>query len=885
MNANHLWGLIEKLNAPARAALEAAIALCVARTHYAVEIEHVLSRLSETTDTDWAQMLLHFQVDSSRLSRDLEVALGRLQSGSTRPPAFSRWVLRWLEDAWLCASVDFGATRVRSSHLMLAGFRSRELEPILRPCSREFDKISSEVLEQKLLDLCAGSAEDKAARHETKPGATAEPEEAKPGAGGALARFGTDLTARARAGKLDQVLGRDAEIRQMIEILLRYRQNNPILVGEAGVGKTALVEGLALLIARGEVPDALRETRIFALDLGLLQAGAGVRGEFESRLKGVLDEVKSAAQPIILFIDEAHTLIGAGGQSGQGDAANLLKPALARGELRAIAATTWAEYKQYIEDDAALTRRFQQVKVGEPSEATAQVMLRGLLPVLERHHGLRILPEAVEAAVRLSHRYISDRQLPDKAVSVLSTACARVALSQQSMPAAIDGHRARIAELDAELALLSRETKRTEQIAELLVERRTHEQELEQLEARWKQELELVEHIRKARQVLTPEPEATANATSSGPPVEGEPPPDAAMLEQWLRELATLQGEQPLVYDCVSGQSVAEIVASWTGVPIGKMMRDELQTVINLDEVLKKRVLGQDHALSAIARRIATSRAELEPLNRPIGVFLLVGPSGVGKTETALSLASALYGGERNVITINMAEYKEPHSVAGLKGAPPGYVGYGKGGLLTEAVRRRPYSVVLLDEFEKAHKEVRQMFYAVFDTGVLTDTSGREVNFRNTVILLTSNVASRKISSLCADPLTRPSPEQLLSAIRPELVEAFEEALLGRMVPIPYLPLSADRLRGIVELQLDKLRERLQTRHHATLSYDAAVVDALAQRSDASVIGARSIEQTVNRDLLTGLSRALLERMVAGDGTSAAHLTLDENQAIQFNLS
>lgn len=883
MNPNHLRALIEKLNPQTRNALEAAIALCVSRTHYSVEVEHLIFRLSEAADSDWSQALAHFRVDTARLARDLQRGMDRLQSGSTRAPSLSRWLLRWLGDAWLCASVDFGAASVRSGHLLLAALRSPELEPAVRQCSAELDKISRELLEQKLLAVCTGSAEDQGAA----PGPESAAAQGAQGsqearAGGALERFTIDLTERARSGKLDQVLGRDAEIRQMAEILLRYRQNNPILVGEAGVGKTALVEGLALKIARGEVPEALREVSIRTLDLGLLQAGAGVRGEFESRLKGVLDEVKASPRPIILFIDEAHTLVGAGGQAGQNDAANLLKPALARGELRAIAATTWSEYKQYFEDDAALTRRFQPVKVGEPNEAAAAVMLRGLLPTLERHHKLRILPEAVEAAVRLSHRYIADRQLPDKAVSVLSTACARVALSQQALPTAIDSHRCRVAEIDAEMKLLRREVgdAHAERLTELSAELQQLEQELRELDERWQRELDLVGRICSMRGGTNGA--AKSGSAEASAHEDGTPPADLTPLRS---ELQQLQGEQPLVYDCVSAQSVAEVVAAWTGVPVGKMVRDELQTIIRLDDILKQRVVGQDHALRAIAQRIATSRAEMEPPNRPIGVFLLVGPSGVGKTETALALASTLYGGERNVITINMAEYKEPHSVAGLKGAPPGYVGYGKGGLLTEAVRRRPYSVVLLDEFEKAHKEVKQMFYAVFDTGLLTDTSGREVSFRNTVILLTSNVAARKISALCADPSTRPSPEQLLQAIRPDLVDAFEEALLGRMTPVPYFPLDSERMRQIIRLQLGKVGSRLLSRHRAKLEFPDTVVDALAERTDTSVTGARAIEQTVSRDILTGLSSALLERMAAGQPVSAAQLVVAPDRTLQFQLS
>jgi type VI secretion system protein VasG len=863
MNANHLRALIEKLSPPCRTSLEAAVALCVSRTHYAIEIEHIVFRLSETVDTDWARVLEHFALDTSRMSSELTRALDRLQAGNGRAPAFSRWVLRWLGDAWLCASIDFGASRIRSGHLLLAALRSEELEPLLRQASSEWGKLSREVLEQQLAKLCSGSSEDQPELRRDEPRPAAATGEA---GSTALERFTIDLTAQARAGKLDEVLGRDPEIRQMTEILLRYRQNNPILVGEAGVGKTAVVEGLALKIARGEVPEALQKVALRTLDLGLLQAGAGVRGEFESRLKSVLDEVKASPRPIILFIDEAHTLVGAGGQSGQGDAANLLKPALARGELRTIAATTWAEYKQYFENDAALTRRFQLIKIGEPSEDAACVMLRGLVATLERHHKLRIQASAVDSAVRLSHRYIADRQLPDKAVGVLSTACARVALGQQAAPAAIEEHRRRIAEIDAETALLTRDEGSSERLGQLAAARQHSEEELSRAEERWQRERALVEQLVSAR-------------------VACENGSDPAELDRLRGELADLQGDKPLVHDCVNSQAIAEVVASWTGIPVGKMVKDELHAVLALDKLLRNRVVGQDHALATIAERVATSRAEMEPPNRPTGVFLLVGPSGVGKTETALALADALYGGERNVITFNMSEYKEPHSVAGLKGAPPGYVGYGKGGLLTEAVRRRPYSVVLLDEFEKAHKEVKQMFYAVFDTGLLTDSSGREVSFRNTIILLTSNVAARKISALCADPAARPSPADIVTQIRPELVEAFEEALLGRMLVVPYYPLAPDRLRQIVTLQLDKIVTRLWDRHRATLTYDEPLIEALVGRCDTSVIGARAIEQTINRSILSGLSKELLAQLAESRKFSAVQLSVGPESSFQFQVA
>jgi len=868
MNADHLRSLIGRLNDQSRTALEAAIALCVSRGHHHIDIEHVLLRLVEAVDSDATSILRHFGVDTARLVRELARSLDRFPAGNVRAPSFGQRVLKWLAQAWLCASIDYSSSRTRSGHLLLAALRDEDLAPVVREAAPGLKRISVETLAQQLPTICSGNAEDKQAKKEPRDAASPEPASESTAA---LDRFTIDLTQRAREGKLEKVLGRDGEIRKMIAILLRYRQNNPILVGEAGVGKTALVEGLAQKIAGGQVPDALRNVAIRVLDLGLLQAGAGVRGEFENRLKSILSEVKASETPIILFIDEAHTLVGAGAQAGQGDAANLLKPALARGELRTIAATTWSEYKQYFEDDAALTRRFQMVKVDEPDESTAEVMLRGLVPVLERHHGLRILPEALKASVHLSHRYIADRQLPDKAVSVLSTACAQVALSQQATPFAIEECHRRMAEIDSELEMLRREAvaapAELERESALTSEKESVARELQRLEERFRAEHAQVGKI-----------QALRSDGAAGPEL-------AARLATLREELRSQQGEVPLVHDCVSAQSVAEVVSSWTGIPTGKMVKNEIRSVLELSTLLGARVVGQEHALRALAERIAVSRAELEAPNRPIGVFLLVGPSGVGKTETALALADALYGGERNIISINMSEYKESHSGAALKGAPPGYVGYGKGGILTEAVRRRPYSVVLLDEFEKAHREVKQIFYSVFDTGILKDATGREVNFRNTVILLTSNVGSRRIAALCADPSARPSPEQLLDAIRPELIEAFEEALLGRMTPIPYYPLDSERLAQIVRIQLDKITKRLWDRHRATLAYSDTVVEHLLGQCRAAEIGARAVEQTLNRSLLSSLSRELLGRIAEGQKSAALRLDLLAGGTFQFDFT
>ncbi|HEV2765568.1 MAG TPA: type VI secretion system ATPase TssH, partial [Pyrinomonadaceae bacterium] len=702
----------------------------------------------------------------------------------------------------------------------------------------------------------------------------------EPGAAGgkakALDQFTIDLTSRAKAGKIDPVLGRDFEIRQVIDILTRRRQNNPILTGEAGVGKTAVVEGFALRVAGGDVPGPLKNVAVRTLDLGLLQAGAGIKGEFENRLKSVIEEVKSSPQPIILFIDEAHTMIGAGGQAGQNDAANLLKPALARGELRTIAATTWAEYKKYFEKDAALARRFQVVKVDEPDEEKAIRMMRGLTETLENHHKVRILEEAVEDAVRLSHRYISGRQLPDKAVSVLDTACAKVAMGQAATPPAIEDAERRVEQLGTEIRALEREAvtgaDHAERIEELKAARKEDEDRLVLLRKQWDVERGLIERIRDVRTQLeqhalgnvhagadaqasaggngaggavpvaaaspaeaahAAQPAAvgqTAQTAPAGQPASGvqpgasEPAADPEELRRRLSELndelARVQGETPLMQATVNSQTIAEVISGWTGIPVGKMLADEINTVMALREILERRVVGQSHALEAISQRIRTARANLTDPRRPVGVFLLVGPSGVGKTETALTLADSLYGGERNLVTINMSEYQEAHTVSSLKGSPPGYVGYGEGGVLTEAVRRKPYSVVLLDEVEKAHPDVMELFYQVFDKGQLEDGEGREIDFKNTVILLTSNTGTDVMMKLCADPDTRPEPEGLVEAVRPELLKVFKPALLGRMVVVPYYPITDDVMRRIIRLQLGRIGARLRENHGAEFVYD-----------------------------------------------------------------
>ena len=913
MAAVDLRSLVSKLNDPCRQALEGAAGLTLSRTHYNVEVEHYLLKLLDIQGSDLQACLAHYGVDPGALAADLNRVLDRLKTGNSRPPALAPQIVALVREAWLIASLTENAARVRSGHLLAALLSDDNLAAVAREASGQFARIPGETLRNELGKITAETAESKMASGGPAGGGEAAAGAGGGGAaGGALEQYTVDLTAQAKAGKIDPVLGRDAEIRQVIDILSRRRQNNPILTGEAGVGKTAVVEGFAAMIAAGDVPTSMKNVTLRTLDMGLLQAGAGMKGEFENRLKSVIEEVKASPTPIILFIDEAHTLIGAGGAAGQGDAANLLKPALARGDLRTIGATTWAEYKKYFERDAALTRRFQPVKVEEPDEDNAIAMMRGLVGMLEKHHGVRILDQAVIEAVRLSKRYIPARQLPDKSVSVLDTACARVAMSQNATPAPIEDRRRQIELASTAIDILEREaatgTDHAAALAELSAEKAAAEADLAALEARWTQERDLVARLRDMRGRLEGDhaaseaaaaspavaPSPSAPSPSAAAPVAAAataPPPPlteearAALRAEYAAaqgELTTIQGEQPLMQVSVDGQAVAEVIANWTGIPLGRMVANEIQTVLDLKALMEARIIGQPHALEAIAEAMRTSRAKLTDPRKPTGVFLMVGTSGVGKTETALTLADLLYGGGQNLSVINMSEFKEEHKVSMLVGSPPGYVGYGEGGVLTEAVRRRPYSVILLDEMEKAHPGVQDVFYQVFDKGQLRDGEGRDIDFKNTVIIMTSNAGTDTIAKLCADPETAPDAEGLLAALRPELLKVFKPAFLGRVTVVPYFPLSDETLRAIVKLQLGRIGERIWENYRARFVYSPDLIEAVVARATEAESGARAIENVLAHGILPEISERFLERMAQGQAVREVTLSLDAASEVQY---
>jgi type VI secretion system protein VasG len=900
--------LFGKLDSLAYKAIEGATVFCKLRGNPYVELVHWMQQILQTPDSDLHRIVRHFELDSSRLAKDVTDALDRLPRGATSISDFSDHVPNAVERGWVYATLMFHDSSVRTGHLVIGMLKTPSLRNALIAISRQFEKLSADRLTEDFARIVNGSPEDQMAAADgttnAAPGdASGAMAPAQMGKQEALKRFATDLTERARKGQIDPISGRDEEIRQIVDILMRRRQNNPILTGEAGVGKTAVVEGFAIRLVRGDVPPPLQNVSLYTLDIGLLQAGASMKGEFENRLRQVIDEVQASSKPIILFVDEAHTLIGAGGAAGTGDAANLLKPALARGTLRTIAATTWAEYKKHIEKDPALTRRFQVVQVEEPTEDKAILMVRGVASVLEKHHRVQVLDEALEAAVRLSHRYIPARQLPDKAVSLLDTACARVAISQHAVPPQLEDCRRAIEALETELEIIGREeavginaSERRKSAEEKLA---TEQRRREELEARWQAEKEVVDRVLAIRaalrkgagkvegtgsaleQAATAQQTAAQQAATEAPLVQPAGPEERQALLNELSvlqaRLAELQGESPLILPSVDEQAVASVVQDWTGVPVGRMVKNEIEAVLNLAETLNQRVIGQRHALEMIAKRIQTSRAKLDNPNKPIGVFMLCGPSGVGKTETALTVAEALYGGEQNVITINMSEFQEAHTVSTLKGSPPGYVGYGEGGVLTEAVRRRPYSVVLLDEVEKAHSDVHELFFQVFDKGWMEDGEGRRIDFKNTIILLTSNVGTELIMNMCKDPELLPEPEGIAKGLREPLLKKFPAALLGRLVVIPYYPLGDEMLANIVRLQLGRIRKRVGEHHRIPFNYDDEAVKLIVSRCTEVESGGRMIDAILTNTVLPAISREFLMRTMAGTPIGGVRLAVAES--------
>jgi type VI secretion system protein VasG len=904
--------LFGKLDALAYKAIEGATVFCKLRGNPYVELVHWLHQILQNQDSDLHHIVRHFKLDASRLAADFTACLDQLPRGHTSITDLSSHIDDAVERGWVYGTLMFGEGAVRSGHLIVGCLKTTALRNALYSISREFQKIKAETLSEEFATIVAGSPEEgQAAKDGFQVGGGAVPGEAsgamapaQMGKMEALKKFAVDLTAKARAGEMDPVLGRDEEIRQIVDILMRRRQNNPILTGEAGVGKTAVVEGFAQRIVKGDVPPSLKDVSLYSLDIGLLQAGASMKGEFENRLRAVIDEVQSSPKPIILFIDEAHTLIGAGGAAGTGDAANLLKPALARGKLRTVAATTWAEYKKYFEKDPALTRRFQVVQVDEPSEQKAILMLRGVASVLEKHHRVQVLDAAIESAVRLSHRYIPARQLPDKAVSLLDTSCARVAVSQHATPAEVEDTRRHIEALETELQIIGREEavgidigKRRNEVHEKLA---GAQGTLAELEARWLEEKALVDKVLDLRAKLRAiaEPVEGTQSTLEAKAAEAKAAPGAvvatdnqpaaptaeerdamlAELKGLQAQLAQLQGDTPLILPSCDEQAVASVVQDWTGIPVGRMVKNEVDSILHLADTLNARIMGQRHGLEMIARRIQTSRAKLDNPNKPIGVFMLAGPSGVGKTETALTLAEALYGGEQNVITINMSEFQEAHTVSTLKGAPPGYVGYGEGGVLTEAVRRKPYSVVLLDEVEKAHPDVHEIFFQVFDKGWMEDGEGRYIDFKNTVIILTTNAGSEEIMTLCRDPELMPEPDAVATSLRPALLKIFPAALLGRVVVIPYYPLSDEMLGMIVRLQLSRITKRIKENHGVPFVYDDEVVKLIISRCTEVESGGRMIDAILTNTILPALSEVFLKRMMEGKAVTRVAISVKDGE-------
>lgn len=841
--------IIEKLSPVLKLCLEEAAQLAISQGNYNVEVEHWVFQVLKNPHTDLEKILrLNAEFDLDAFKEELNIVIQEFQSGNTRPPSFSKNLLDLASEAWVLASVKYDHKALTSAHLLAALLENGALAYQLSKNVNEFSKVKTQIVADELTNV-VGTTSESALINDQGPSA--------PAAGqSALKKFTVDLTERARNGEIDPVLGRDQEVRQLIDILLRRRQNNPIITGEPGVGKTAVVEGLANRIIDNDVPDPLKGIRLISLDMGLLQAGASVKGEFEKRLKNVIQEVKESTEPTIVFIDEAHTLIGAGGAEGKGDAANLLKPALARGEFRTIAATTWAEYKKYFEKDPALTRRFQVVSVDEPSVPVAIDMMRGIARSLEKHHSIRILDEAIEASVKLSSRYIPSRQLPDKSVSLLDTACARVALSQGATPADIERAQRIIQQCDTNIELLNDEQKANggceEKIRENLDLKEQNEVELKVLNEKWEKEKSFIQQITEKRE--------------AGEGIES--------YQSIISELKEVQGDFPMVHLDVTAQSVAEIVENWTGIPVGNMVSDEIDNLLHLEEKLQERVVGQDHAMKKIAQAIRISRSGLTDPRKPVGVFMMVGTSGTGKTETALALADYLYGGEQNLITINMSEFKEEHKVSMLLGASAGYVGYGEGGVLTEAVRKNPYSVVLLDEMEKAHPGIQDVFYNLFDKGTIKDGEGQDIDFKNTLIIMTTNAATNAISQYFGK--TEFDEAELLEAIKPELLEDFRPAFLGRSTIVPYFPLTQDVLRMIIGINMKRIEKRLLDKYKASFSYGDDVMSFLLEKCTDPDTGARNAENVINKSLLPAVSNACLEALAKGQEISSVNVVLTE---------
>lgn len=877
--------LFGKLNTLLFKSVESATTLCKLHGNHYVELVHWLNQVYQQQDSDFRHILRHFEIDAQTLERDFSQALTRLAGGASAIADFSYHIELAIERAWIVTSLECHRDAIRSGHLLIALLTTMELRRALFAISSAFEKIPLEHLSKDLDYIVRDSDEqDDLLASSAISGEAGVPGEASGAlsgiqSGAGLAQYSTDLTALAREGKLDPVLGRDKEINTMVDILLRRRQNNPLLTGEAGVGKTAVVEGLAQAIVGGEVPPSLQKVRLLTLDVVALSAGASMKGEFEARLKSVLEEAVDSPEPIILFVDEVHTLVGAGGNAGTGDAANLMKPMLARGQLRTIGATTWSEFKRHIEKDPALTRRFQLLQVDEPSEDVAIAMVRGLLPVLEKHHGVWIMDEAIRAAVRLSHRYIPARQLPDKAISLLDTACARVAVAQHAPPAELQLLKFRSQSAQAELTQLEKaigfgkgDNKHIAPVQNAIAQ---HSEEALQLDSRWAKECELVAGIINARQQLQTAIIEKAEAT----------------ILEWQEKLNALEatlsetrGEQPLVQAEVNAAVVAAIVANWTGIPVGQVLKDDVSAVMELPQRLAERVIGQGYALNCLSRSIQTARAGLADPQKPYGVFMLVGPSGVGKTETALAIASQLYGGEQNLITINMSEYQEAHTVSSLKGSPPGYVGYGEGGVLTEAVRRKPYSVILLDEVEKAHPNVHELFFQVFDKGSMEDGEGRHIDFRNTIILLTSNTGSDIISSTCTDPEIMPDEERLLTVLQPALLKVFPAAFLGRVTVIPYLPLALDSLQQIIHIHLGRIAARAKASCDITLTFSEQLVKHIVEQCPVAETGVRMLIRFIEKHILPEIGGVVMRmtKKAAGKGDlSAIEVGLSNNKVVE----